>query len=300
MNSYNKPHLSIPQQAQLLLDKGLICHDRERLERYLSTIGYYRLKVYWLPYLSEDKLFLPNTTFEQILELYIFDRKLRLLVMEAIERIEVALRAYWSNQLALHGGSHAYINPDLFKDIRKHIHELAKIDNEFERSNEAFIKHYKSNYNQPPLPPIWAIAEIMSLGGLSRWFENTKDTSTKKAIALAFGMPTIEVIEGVFHALTYVRNVCAHHGRLWNRKCVIPLPKIKRMRNRLVYAEDTHALDNHLYNYLVVIEALLRAISPNTSWTSRLIMLLNTISNHRAMGFPDDWREREPWKSNAP
>ena len=140
---YCKPPLSISEQAQLLIDRGLICDDddRQRLESYLSSIGYYRLSAYWLPFYSTDtERFSENTHFDTILSLYIFDRKLRLLVMEAIERIEVALRAQWSGKLALHGGSHAYMKVDFFKCQLKHIKNLAKIANVMD-SKETFIQH---------------------------------------------------------------------------------------------------------------------------------------------------------------
>jgi abortive infection bacteriophage resistance protein len=312
MNSYNKPSLSIPEQAQLLLDKGLICNDRERLERYLSTIGYYRLKVYWLPYLSEDnkQCFLPNTTFDQVLGLYIFDRKLRLLVMEALERIEVALRAHWSNELALHGGSHAYMDSNLFKFPQEHKRLLDELKHDIQNSKEKSIIHYTETYDSPSLPPSWTVTEVMSFGTLSRWFKVTQDkAANKKKIIESFGMSTridksFDAFETIIHGLTIVRNTCAHHSGLWNRKFVINLPKkycATWMGQR--FADDSNKnLDKHLYNYLIVIEALLRAISPKTSWTNRLIRLLNTIesTHHKAMAFPDDWREREPWKSNAP
>jgi abortive infection bacteriophage resistance protein len=114
---YNKPALSISDQAQLLLDRGLICDDRTRLEHYLSNIGYYRLSAYLLPFEqpsvsgnSRNHKLQPGTTFQQLLELYVFDRKLRLLVMEAIERIEVAARTRWASAMALRHGSHAHMS----------------------------------------------------------------------------------------------------------------------------------------------------------------------------------------------
>lgn len=323
MSSYNKPPLSVQEQAQLLLDKGLICDDKARLERYLSTIGYYRLSVYWFPFLSQNKKqFIPDTTFDKILEIYIFDRKLRLLIMEALERIEVTLRAQWSSTLALHSlalhhnnhdanncdnscGSHAYTNPDFFRNTRYHQNAIDKIQSEFrEISNtrgEAFILHYKNKYSSPALPPIWAVVETMTFGELSRWFNNTNHTETNRTIMLAFGMPNIGVTKSIFHTLTLVRNICAHHGRLWNRKFVFSLQSINRMRSSLVYRANTNELDNHLYNYLVVIEALLRTINPHSSWTRRLIILLKTreANDHKAMGFPDDWKKRSPWKDNV-
>lgn len=291
---YTKPSLTITQQAQLLIDRGLICDDRQRLESYLSSIGYYRLSAYWQPYYSsETEQFSDNISFDKILSLYVFDRKLRLLVIEAIERIEVALRAQWSDNLSTHGGSHAYMDASFFKDHKKHIRNLSKLVTSVDDSKEDFIQHYVSKYDSPALPPIWAIVETMTFGNLSHWFENTKDVAVKKAIMKAFNMPTVDITEKVFHALTPIRNVCAHHSRLWNRKFTMVLPEIKRLRNNLISGSDAH----YLYNYLVIIDVLIRAISPRSSWRKRLIDLLDTIEpiNHKSMGFPKNWRIKEPW-----
>ena len=302
---YNKTPLSIQDQAQLLLNRGLVCTDTKRLEQYLTSIGYYRLSAYWLPFEqhssngSRNHQFVPNTNFDEILELYIFDRKLRLLIMEAIERIEVALRSQWSGTLALlNNDSHAYMNPLLFKCPRQHIRNLAKIDREFEKSNETFILHYKSSYNSPPFPPIWSVVETMTLGTLSHWFANTADVATKKNIMTAFNMPTIDILEKVFHTLTPIRNVCAHHSRLWNRRFAMSLPQIKRFKDSLVPENSPNHQANHLYNYLVVIAILMQAVSPNSSWKSRLIDFLNTVTpnRHKTMGFPADWQNRGIWK----
>lgn len=302
---YSKPPLSIAEQAKQLLNRGLLCNDPQRLEHYLAHIGYYRLSAYCLPFEqpstdpagSRNHQFKPGTTFDQVLGLYIFDRKLRLLVMEAIERIEVAVRTRWAGAVALRHGSHAHMQSGLFKCPWQHARDLARIAGELEKSSETFVVHYRSRYTEPFLPPIWAIVETMSLGTLSRWFENTKDTEAKKEVMRGLGLPTIEVLENVLHALTPVRNVCAHHGRLWNRSFAMSLPAIKRMRDRLVPPDAPHNQAHHIYNFLVVMEALMRAINPATSWAGRLMSLLDTVSadKHRAMGFPDDWKQRKPW-----
>jgi len=232
---YNKPALSIPDQAQRLLDRGMICIDRNRLEHYLSHIGYYRLSAYWLPFEhpstngdSRNHQFLPDTTFEEVLDLYVFDRKLRLLVIEAIERIEVAARTRWASAMSLQHGSHAHMNADLFKNPWQHASDIARISNDLKDSNETFVVHYRGKYKAPYLPPIWAVVETMTLGALSRWIASTGDNQVKREVAKTLGMPTIEILEQVLHALTPVRNICAHHARLWNRRFILLLPNIKR------------------------------------------------------------------------
>ncbi len=299
LRKYQKPPLSISEQATLLINRGLICDDRKRLESYLASIGYYRLSAYWYPYLDKNtNNFFPNTNFKTILKLYIFDRKLRLLVIEAIERIEVSLRAQWSRELSLHDGSHAYINANLFKCSQKHKKSLIKITHTLKNSKERFIQHYRDTYNDPELPPIWVVVETMTFGALSHWFENTKNNQIKKSIATAFNIPNNRIMERVFIALTIVRNICTHHSRLWNRRFSNPAPYIKKLKENFVPENSPNHQAKYLYNYLVVIQHLMHSISPNSQWKFRLIELLDTIdsTNHQHMGFPNDWRQRPAWK----
>lgn len=312
---YSKPPLSISDQAQLLLDRGLICDNRQRLEHYLSNIGYYRLSAYLLPFEqpstngnSRNHRFIPGTTFEQVLNLYVFDRKLRLLAMEAIERIEVAARTRWASAMALQHGSHAHMDSSLFKDPWQHVSDIARVSKELKDSNETFVVHYRSKYKDPYLPPIWAVVETMTLGGLSRWIASTNDNQVKREVAKMLGMPTIEILEQVLHVLTPVRNICAHHARLWNRRFILLLPNIKRLRGQFVTetivtatGETQESLTREIYNFLVVIQYLMLKMSPTTSWGARLsehIELL-TLEQQSAMGFPADWKTRQPWAGVA-
>ena len=299
LRKYQKKPLSISEQADLLITRGLVCDNEERLKSYLSSIGYYRLSAYWYPYLDKNtNKFSPNTNFKTILSLYIFDRKLRLLVIEAIERIEVSLRAQWSRELSLQGGAHAYMNANLFKCSRIHEESFRKITNTLSKNKETFIQHYRETYDDPKLPPIWTIVEIMTFGELSHWFENTKNNKIKKSIATAFNIPNNRLMKRIFVALTIVRNICTHHNRLWNRRFIEASPYIKMLNKNLVPDSSPNQQAKYLYNYLVVIEHLMRSISPNSQWKFRLIELLDTIgsNNHQQMGFPNDWRQRPAWK----
>lgn len=221
---YNKEAYSNQIHISRLKERGLLIPDQDTAISALNVIGYYRLSAYTLPFESGK---LPDGTrdhrisrpieFNHILGLYEFDHRLRRHVMSAIERIEVALRALWGNEIAIKCGPHAYMESIHFRDVLKHAEDLVKVAQEIKKSKEAFVEHYYARYGEPGLPPIWAIVETFSLGQLSRWFQNTKESAMKRDIMRYFGMPTVEAFEGVLHALTPVRNLCAHHGRLWNR-----------------------------------------------------------------------------------
>ena len=305
---YNKPAIAIQQQVSQLIDRGLIVTDRTRLERELATIGYYRLSAYWLPFefpprsgQTRSKRFRPDVRHEDIIDLYIFDRKLRLLVMEAIERIEIAVRASWTYRMALNKGPHAHLEQANFRDLVEYAKALTKLAGDIERSSDLPVNHYRDTYASPRLPPLWVATETMSFGGLAAWVDMTADHDIRKQVAKDLGLPTAEVMRSVLEHLTYVRNICAHHGRLWNRQLVVKLNKIKKLRQDLVTA-DTGELEARIYNVLVICIHMLRVQSPTTSYAQRVAALMETITDAQrmAMGFPGDWRERPIWGLAAP
>lgn len=298
---YSKPPITVDQQVQLLIERGLNCADLPRCNRYLSRIGYYRLSAYCLPFeqpssdpTKRNHNFQSGTDFDQILSLYIFDRKLRLVVLDALERIEVAVRTAYAREMSLAYGAHAHLNGSLFKDQDQHQRQLATVEADLKRSHETFVKHYQQKYTEPAMPPIWAIVETMSFGNLSRWLANTEDTELKKKIMKSLGMPTINILEQVLHTLTPVRNDCAHHSRLWNRRYTMCPPIIRQIESRFV----SDASKYYLFNYLVIIEYLLSRINSGSKWKNRLVGLLGTLhpSQLKSMGFPEDWQNLDPWK----
>lgn len=234
-----------------------------------------------------------------MLDLYVFDRKLRLLVMEGMERIETAVRAQWANALAVRHGPHAYMNAELFACPWEHASNIAKIARELKASKEAFVIHYRDHYTTPFLPPAWAVVETFTFGQLSLWFKATKDTETKKQVAQSLGMPNIALLENVLEALSFVRNVCAHHGRLWNRQFLKRLKLIERLESPMIPDEKQKGVSsNRIYNYLLIMVHLMRRISPGTSWPIRLKTHIQTRSQHqlRAMGFPAEWQDEPMWQ----
>lgn len=313
---YDKPPLSVSDQARQLIARGLVCDNLDRLHHYLNHIGYYRLSAYCIPFemqptdnpTARSHQFMPGTTLQQVLSLYVFDRKLRLLVMEAIERIEVAVRGRWANALAQHHGSHAHMHPEHFRCPWQHTKDLSSMASALKDSGELFVVHYKKRYTTPFLPPVWVVVETLSLGALSRWFSNTADTKAKAAVAKGLGIPTVEILEGVLHVLTPVRNICAHHGRLWNRQFPMRIPHIKRLRDHIM-VEDVPQDDGRiqtqpiplLYNYLVVMAHIMRQINPGSSWRKRLADHIASASpdQQTAMGFPADWQTRHLWQHEA-
>ena len=286
---FSKPALTVEEQVDLLVSRGLKIGNKEEVSHYLRFIGYYRLSAYFIPFQYGGKSannhdFKPNTSFEQILELYIFDRKLRLLVMDAIERIEVAVKAAISNVASVKHGSHWFLRKDLFETGFDHDFFLKKTREDFlKNKSETFIKHYKDNYGDPELPPSWMLFEMLSLGTVSLIYKSLK-LELKKEIADLFSVHH-SILKTWLHTLSYLRNLCAHHSRLWNRVFTIK-PTIPKK------CKDHISQDNKFFAQTFVVISLLRKISQDSQWEERLERLLNKehpAIDESMMGFPKDW-----------
>ena len=220
-----KPPIEVSDQVALLRKRGLTITDEARAIRVLQNINYYRLRAYWLPFEvvvdnrpgESEHFFRNGSTFDQVVSAYVLDRKLRLLLLEAIERVEIALRAHWSQVIAEKYHAHAYLDAEIFKPGTMHQNCMFSLDEELVRSKETFVQHYQKKYSKPTRPPIWAICELLTLGQLSKWLSNLKLRQDRQAIAARFGLDEL-VVCAFAHHLTHVRNLCAHHSRVWNRK----------------------------------------------------------------------------------
>lgn len=304
--SYPKPPTKLSEQLELLSHRGM--RLTEQAEHYLSHIGYYRLRGYWIPFEDPsapdgDHRFQSGTTFDDVLNLYIFDRELRLLVIDAIERIEVSVRNQWQNVLGLEHGAHAYLKSELFHSARQYGRCLAELSSEYERSKETHIKHYRKKYEKsgnPDLPPIWSAVEIMTLGQFSHWLSNLKPKSLKGKIAKPYGLDEA-VLCSFLHHLTVIRNICAHHARLWNRSMTItmqlPRTKPKQLAKVIDHGTDPNQAPRKIYNTFVMIAWFMDCICSDNHFRQRLIHLIDKHGvDTGAMGFPDGWHSMAFWQ----
>lgn len=295
---FSKPALTIEQQLDQLIQRGLHCNDRARALHYLTHLNYYRLGAYWLPFEADhpSHTFRAGTHFEHVLNLYVFDRELRLLVLDAIERVEVSIRASWAYTLAHRHGSHAHLDAELFKKPARnwdYAQQIQKLESEARRSKETFIQHHYLKYEES-LPPLWAVAEIMTLGQLSKWYGNLRQGSDRNAVARSYDMDET-ILTSFLHHLSIIRNLCAHHSRLWNREFTFTF-RLPTHRPQAVIASLNPQDDRRLYNTLTMLAWLLDCISPQHHWKSRLKSLLAQHGlDPQRMGFPTGWEQMTIW-----
>jgi abortive infection bacteriophage resistance protein len=266
---------------------------------YLEHIGYYRLSGYALPFQkggsgADRHDFKPGATFERILDRYNFDRKLRLAVMDAVERIEISIRSTMSNSISIRHGAHWYLKPNVFNAQFNHAQFIEEVKDQIGHTNhrrrDVYIEHYYSKYSTPSMPPSWMVMESISLGTISRAYKNLLP-SEFNPICHKIGLPH-HVLSSWMHSLSYIRNICAHHSRLWNREC-----SIKPIAANAYKADLTP--NDRIYAQLVIMQILLQKIAPGNHWAQKLMDLLNEHPDVPlvSMGFPTDWSSRKVWGS---
>lgn len=295
--TYSKPSLSYEQQADRLINRGLIA-DKGRLVEILSNVSYYHLSAYIYPFKQEnsDELKL-GTTLEQIYRRYRFDRRLRCLVIDALERIETALKTKIVNVFTQKYGAFGYLEKENFNNISQNDFDkmLKTIDDEIVRhlkSNEQFVTHYFQKYDEVDLP-FWMAAELLTFGSTLTMFRKMH-RSIQQEIAGEFGVP-IGVMESWLLTLNHVRNICAHHARLWNRRLGVrpQIPVVKK------HPEWANVKNDKPFVVLLMLSQFLRKCAPGSGWRTRIEQLTDEYADLplSCMDFPDDWKTHVLWRS---
>ena len=294
---YSKQLISFTDQITLLKQRGLILEDELRALHLLQNISYYRLSGYWYPLLADKQrhIFKPGSTFEAAYNIYKFDSELRKLIIAELEKIEVAVRTQTAYILSTQYHAHWFEDSSLFSNPVRHTKVLAKIEEEYNRSDEEFITAFKAKYSDH-FPPSWMTMEIASFGTLSILYGNLQPGRAKRSIAAYFGLPDT-VFASWLHCIVYVRNICAHHSRLWNRILSIRPLMPRSPRNTFIALPASGT--QQTYFVLSMIIYLLNTVNPNHSFISRFKELLNRYPSIdvRAMGFPINWENEKLWES---
>ncbi|EGN75240.1 abortive infection bacteriophage resistance protein [Idiomarina sp. A28L] len=323
--TYNRPWKSFPEQLELLKSRGMIVTDETAALDYLERVGYYRLSAYWYPFrkfeitqgnetgkLSTKALneFHADTQFVDAVHLYLFDKKLRLYLADALERIEVSLRVDLSYLL---GSRDPFAH---VKNIKEHFHPtfsnrpfykgsqqsnfdawLTKYRGLVSRSKEDFVRHYHDHHGKEL--PVWVAVELLDFGAISQLFSmlNVKD---QKTIALRYGVPNWQVFKSWLYSLSYLRNLVAHHSRLWNRNITSkPMLPQQGEISWCDYFIGTADYSFKPFLLLSITRMLVKSICPRTQWHKRVLEHLkefpeqhsNKKLNLNGMGITEEWEE---------
>lgn len=313
---FSKTPLSIPEQISLLKSRWLIIWDEAHTIAKLEHIGYYRLSGYFKFFQKGDDSYLPGSTFEKVLDIYIFDRKLRLHTLDAIERIEVSLKANINNTLSILWWCFWYKNRDFFdlwdniandlktpeqrdKDIetnKRYEEMLEKFSKTKAKSSSVFISAYNEKYSEEEDLPSWMLFEELTVWELSNIYRILKQEH-RQTIATIYGAYALDLSNWMQMIMT-LRNISAHHARLWNRRYTWkPRTKDSILRDKYTKQklEDWRIeVVPSYFNACLVISYLLKRINPWSTWNDRLESLLRDFPNipKGAMWFYDDSFEK--------
>lgn len=291
---------TIEEQIELLESRNMTFVNVLDAPHFLANISYYRLKGYWWE-MQDDKVnhhFREGSVFEDVIDLYNFDRHFRLIVFNAIERLEIALRTKLIYHLSLGYGAFWYLNPVIFQDPKKYTSFLAKINMDVSNSSEEFIvKHFENHPDE--LPESWKSLEVLTLGTLSKLYSNLKhQLPEKNNIAKEFGLNNQKYLVSWLLTITVIRNIIAHHGRLWNRVIINKYDWPPSSPQPILdYIPDNHQR-RKIYPILSAILYMNNMISPGNHIKQELISLFNRFRNIplSKMGFPGNWKQQPIWQ----
>ncbi len=295
--NYAKTYSSPTDLVKLLKSRGMEINDKHKAEKYLENIGYYRLSAYMHPFLKTPKTqhqYKNGTTFKKVMMLYRFDKKLRILLLNEIEKVEIAIREAVMNITAEMSGDNFWLmNGIHFANPRTFTETSNLIGKEYKKSTEDFIQHFKREYTNP-YPPVWILGELLTMGTVNMVYRNLKEDRIRKAIAHKFGLQP-KVFESWLTTLTLIRNSCCHHSRVWNKVNFI-LPVMPR---RMYLPWITLQVDTQrTYFNICIIKYFLNVISPDNDMLAKLRWLFVEFPeiDLKALGFPQGWEMEPLWR----
>jgi len=283
---YTKPPLTFQEQVELLKSRGLIIANDAEAIKVLQNINYYRLSAYFPPFQTEKDMFDQGTTLDAIFCLHEYDRKLQNLILEALANIEVSIRTQLAYHLGHKYGPFGYLDSHNFYYYFDHYHWLKNIRENIKRSHEGFIKHFRTKYTSENDLPIWMVCEAISFGQISQLFRGLKKKDRQAISKNHFNIDHI-LMTSWLHTIVYIRNLCAHHSRIWNR-----ILAIRPMRNKKDKNWDKIRNDK-IFTIFLIIKKLTRFSTSWDEWSGKLLTLLGEFPNVDVirMGFPNNWRE---------
>lgn len=304
LQNFQKPPLNNQQHLELLKERGLIITDVSQAIHYLDYIGYYRLSGFFRPFYiavnNPQHHFKSGVSFQDIINLYEFDTKLRSIFLGGIERIEVAVRSIINNIMSTKYGAHWYLKRGLFTQEFNHneLINLIKHDTYYYKNGgkHPIFSAYYTKYNSPDLPACWMLGEVLSFGAWSKIYLNLRHGADKLEIAKRFNMPHYRVFQSWLHAISFTRNLCAHHAMVCLRNFhITPIKPINWPQQE----QQIFAKPNTVFLQISMIQFLLNSAFPNTKLAPELIRLFKEYPSIHAdrMGFMPGWQNFKLWRT---
>ena len=310
---YNKPYQSPQQLIATLQSKNVLFLNIPAAEKILSEINYYKFKMYLHPFLdpTQPKKYYVGTKFEDALELYRFDDKLRDILFSIIGRIEIKLKTKLDRKITTNTNKiFWYLDLQYYKQYKQY--EIAsllnKLNSTFISSKEEYVKHYKSHYynessdNYKVLPPFWIISELMTFGEIAKFYDlldiskfnvNNPRSNKLEELANEFGSTSVSALISWIYSIRDIRNRSAHHSRLWNS--IIREPGEIRTQLSL-----SPLYTNRIYFSLVMMHIIIKKLNITDINLKQELLDLEIIYPifkrlNSSAGFPPNWDTDPIW-----
>lgn len=293
-----KPFLDYDEQVDQLRARGMVIEDRQRAIRKVTQVGYYRLSGYWhgARYFTQDGRtrvyrdeFRPGTSFDAVYDFYLFDKKLRLELLDALERIEVYFRTVTAHELGRSNSLCHLDKKNFSRDAFSSAGQTGKVPsydawlvNHEKRIKESHEDSIVSHRNAGKPIPIWVAAEVWDFGSLSKFY-SMLNGKNQDLICNRIGITERNVLEIWLINLYVLRNRCAHHSRVCNRTNPRTLKLPKKGYFNLIGLNNT-GLDR-IYGLITVIWFLLKQIAPSSDWILRIANLFDQKPDVPGFGF---------------
>jgi len=297
------------EHLSILKSRGMSFGDDGEALSFLSRVSYFRLKYYWMDMLDKETEndFLPDTRFEAVVERYEFDKALRQIVFDAVGILEIGLRAQIINVISGQYGSGLwYTDKSLFENELYHEDFVLELKYEFGRSTDPFVREYigsHDGWDEDTLsgdnPDAWMIFETASFGTLSKMYKNLKSQlPARSIIANAFGLYSAKELSSWLEAISALRNIVAHHSRLWYRIFPKKPANLKGYRDKWLASDMTENQKQRAFGSISALLYLCNVISPDNSIKRDILALFDAhpaVPIHQ-LGFTMNWRNSPLWK----
>ncbi len=267
---------TVEEQIDKLRERGCIVEDEEFAKETLTDINYFRLAHYFSLFLEENGKYREETKFRQVMRVYDFDRRLRNLLIEVLEEIEITLRAHCSNYHAIKYGATGYLNADTFSHVHKHPAFLSRIQRLIDSNRDSeMVQHYLKKHGGEF--PLWVIMELFSFGAVNLFYSDLKPQDKMEISKAYYGLSS-GTLELKLRMMSDLRNHCAHYHRLYDWEMA-----------------DLHSAEGSVFEYILIMKEIYRR---PRKWREgflkqfrRLYYDYKDIVELSMLGFPENWLE---------
>ena len=292
MKHYNKKPLSIEEQFDILESRNITINDYESCRNFLQFNNYYRISPYW-KILNTPNHNQKPINFDLIIKRYNLDHSLRLLLIENLKIIEIALKTQFAYQLSLkYKNPHFYFDNNIFQDFGKlkHNDTIQTLKTDISKSKSLFLKHYNIKYVEE-LPPIWVSIEAITFGTFSRFIKCLKNNDDKKIFSSIFNIHHV-ILQEWINSFVQLRNICSHHSTIFNQNLSINVKTKPYKRSPHINIKPLLISNKKIYNLLIMILYFFKNSNIKNSFNKDLLILFeNNKSDLEFYGFPHSYED---------